>query len=399
MKDLLESVVPERPRSILFTSFEPSGDDHASAVIKILRAQYPDLRIFAWGGPKMKAAGAEIVESTGQNAVIGIPGLSKILEHRAINQRVNLWLLQNKISVHVPVDSPAANFPICTLAKRHGCKVVHLIAPQLWAWGGKLRIRKLRRLTDLVLCVLPFEEEWFRARGVATRFVGHPILDEPLDFDQLDENKASLPHGDDKVALMPGSRPSEIKKNFPVLLDAYHRLAEERPNIVGIIAATNEQTSQRMREIAQTLGGWPDSLEIVHSQTDTVIHWCNVAMVVSGTVTLQIARQHKPMVIVYKADPVMWALVGSWIFTTKFFTLPNLIADRAIVPELVPHFSDGETMFKLTRELLDSAEAYQTQADELSGVVQAFKGRHAAKAAAQAIAQLAELGEPEPQVL
>ncbi|HHN78407.1 MAG TPA: lipid-A-disaccharide synthase, partial [Phycisphaerales bacterium] len=145
--------MPAEP-AILFTGFEPSGDDHASAVIAELRRRHPGLRMYAWGGPKMGQAGAEIIEETGKDAVMGLPGLSKVLEHRRINQRIAAWLDRNPVRVHVPIDSPAANFPICKMARKRGVKVVHLVAPQVWAWG-KWRVNKLRRLTDFVCCLLP----------------------------------------------------------------------------------------------------------------------------------------------------------------------------------------------------------------------------------------------------
>ena len=167
--------------ALLFTAFEPSGDDHAAAVVAELRRRHPDLPIYGWGGPKMERAGATIIERTGHDAVMGMPGLAKILEHKRINGRIRRWLDQNPVAVHIPVDSPAANFPICKMTKARGIRVVHLVAPQIWAWGP-WRIKKLRRLTDLVLCLLPCEEAWFLTRGVRAKFIGHPLFDHPLDL-------------------------------------------------------------------------------------------------------------------------------------------------------------------------------------------------------------------------
>ncbi|MFN7022873.1 MAG: lipid-A-disaccharide synthase, partial [Phycisphaerales bacterium] len=176
--------------ALLFTAFEPSGDDHAAPVIAALRSRHPRLPIYAWGGPKMEAAGATIVERTGDDAVMGMPGLAKVLEHSRINRRIDDWLDDHRITVHVPVDSPAANFPICALTKARGAKAVHLVAPQIWAWG-QWRLKKLKRLTDLVLCLLPFEEEWFQARGVPARFIGHPLFDRTPDVAAADARIAA----------------------------------------------------------------------------------------------------------------------------------------------------------------------------------------------------------------
>jgi len=385
---------PSRKPSLLFTGFEPSGDDHASAVIAELRARHPDLTMHAWGGPKMEAAGATIVEQTGKDAVMGLPGLSKIREHRKINKRVAQWIREHGPTVHIPVDSPAANFPICAIAKKNDMRVVHLVAPQVWAWGT-WRIRKLRRLTDQVLCLLPFEEEWFRARGVRAEFVGHPLFDRQLDLAALDsEASAYEGFGDPNVrrlAIMPGSRPSEIRNNFPLQLGAFRELGKRHPELRGLVAATNEEVAQRLRDIAHEAGGWPDGLDITPGKADAVIRWCDLALVVSGTVTLQIARQHKPMVIFYKSNPVMYTLLARWLLSTEFFTLPNLVAGREIVRELVPHFEGAGPIIEAVNELIEQPKLAEIQADHLREITKSFEGANAALGAADAIERVGGL--------
>lgn len=376
---------------ILFTAFEPSGDDHASAVIAALRERWPHADIRAWGGPKMEAAGATIIARTGDDAVMGMPGLAKIQEHRRINADIARWIAQNPVAVHVPVDSPAANFPVCAITRPAGAKVVHLVAPQLWAWGP-WRIRKLRRLTDHVLCLLPFEETWFRERGVRATFIGHPLFDHAPDNGTLDAAIEGWPDGSPRIALMPGSRPGEMKGNFCLLLAAYNRLAREHPNMRGVIAATRPQVEPVLRQLAKDSQlEWPDSLGIRFGSTDAVVRWSDLALVVSGTVTLQIARQHRPMVIVYKSSRLLWALLARWIIRTPFFTLPNLVAGREIVPELVPHFGGSDPIADRAVELLENPDAYANQKRELATIADRFRGHHAATEAAAIIAEHAGL--------
>lgn len=377
--------------AILFTAFEPSGDDHAAAVITRLRTLYPKLKIYAWGGRKMQAAGAEVVQFTGDDAVMGMPGLAKIREHQRINTEIERWLRDHRISVHIPVDSPAANFPVCKLTKAAGARVVHLVAPQLWAWAP-WRIRKLRRLTDHVMCVLPFEQEWFRARGVDATFIGHPLFDQSLDTMMLDEQISSWERGEQNIALMPGSRPSEMKKNFPLLLGAYIKLNNEHKDMRGIVAATRKEIDPVLRQIAREAGmEWPDSLQIRHASTDAVVRWCDLAMVVSGTVTLQIAKQHKPMVIVYKLGRVAWTLIARWLIRTDYITLPNLIAGREICPELVPHFGGSEPIADRVVGLLEDQDAFATQVRELEAIGKVYDEQNAAENAAKIIARYAGL--------
>lgn len=371
------------PQRVLFTAFEPSGDDHASPVIKELRKLRPDVEIWAWGGQKMERAGARLVERTGANAVMGIPGLAKIQEHRRINERIERWMDAHPLSIHVPVDAPAANFPICELAKRRGTKVVHLVAPQIWAWGS-WRIAKLRRLTDLVLCLLPFEEGYFTTRGVPAKFVGHPIFDEPLDEARLAHEAADLPEGEPRIAIMPGSRPAELRKNFPVLVESFRMIREARPGAVGVAAAVDERGLAELRSLAPETEG----LLLAPDRTRAIIRWCDMALVVSGTVTLQLARQRKPMVAVYRHSRAMYYLIGWWIVSTTYFTLPNLIAGKEVIPEFVPHFGGPKPIVRAALRLLDDEQAAESQRRELGDVVSKFEGRDAARAAAEGIAEI-----------
>jgi lipid-A-disaccharide synthase len=381
--------------AVLFTAFEPSGDDHASAVIAELRKRHPDLAIHAWGGPKMRAAGAEVIQLTGADAVVGLPGMQKILEHRQINRDIAAWLAEHpQVKLHIPVDSPAANFPICKIAKHAGLTVIHLVAPQLWAWGP-WRVNKLRKRTDLVLCFLPFEEPFFRQRGVPARFIGHPLFDEPLDTNALIAEAHTMPQGEPSLAVLPGSRPAEIRRNFPVMLAAFRELRKRHPALRGLVAATTEEVRESLYDRASMHGGWPEGLDVVVGKTDLAIAWCDIAAAVSGTVTLQIARQHKPMVVMYKTNELTYKALGRFLITTDHFTLPNLIAGREIVPELVPYFTGHERLTNAVADLIKNHDAQRTQRKELADITAKFDNHTAASDAANAIEQSLNLAPRE----
>lgn len=384
--------------AILFTAFEPSGDDHASVVIAELKRRYPALPIFAWGGPKMEAAGAKIIERTGDDAVMGLPGWKKIREHQRMNGRIDDWVRERKasgipITVHVPTDSPAANFPICKITKRYHAKVVHLVAPQIWAWG-RWRIHKLRRLTDLVLCLLPFEKAFFERREVPARFIGHMLFDRAFDagaLADLDARAAAFPQGRPRIAIMPGSRPDELRRHFPVLLDAFRELRKRYPSCSGVVAATREPVAVNLRRVASERGGWPEGLAIAVKDTDAVVRWCDLALVKSGTVTMQVAKQVRPMVIFYKKSNPLFFLLARSVLATKMFSLPNVIAGKRIVPELVPHWGGPKRIVEEAIRVIDHPEHAESQRAAIREMLGKFDGMAAASLAADAILEIAGL--------
>lgn len=380
--------------SLLFTAFEPSGDDHAAAVIAELKRRHPTLTIYAWGGPKMERAGATIQERTGEDAVMGLPGIAKVLEHLRINARIDAFMGANKITVHVPVDSPSANTSICGIAKKHGARVVHLVAPQIWAWG-RWRIHKLRRVTDMLLCILPFEEEFFRKRYVPARFIGHFLFDKPIDTAATDQRAAAFDDGGEpRIAMMPGSRPDELRRHFPILLQAFRALLAKYPNARGIVAATNERVASQLREMATQRGGWPDQLRIVVQDTDAVIRWCQVAMVKSGTVTLQVAKQQRPMIVFYQKSNPFFYLMAKLVLSTKVFSLPNILAGKRIIPEFIPHWGGPVPLVRAVEELVDRPGQAQMQRYDLATILKPYEGLNAASLAADTIEEYAGLRSP-----
>jgi lipid-A-disaccharide synthase len=274
---------------------------------------------------------------------------------------------------------------------------VHLVAPQLWAWGP-WRIAKLRRRTDHVLCLLPFEEAWFTVRHVPATFVGHPLFDDPVDAGVLDAEarRRGLPEGPIRLLLLPGSRAKELKRNFPVMLGAFREWSAAHAGLVGVVAATNDQAASALEARAEELGGWPDNLLMVIGATDVGVRWCTTAVAVSGTVTLQVARQRRPMVILYKTNELAWKWLARHLITTRFISLPNLIAGREAVTELFPYFKGHERLRHAVEELITDADALDAQRSALDEICARFAGRTAATGAADAIERLAGMRAGAP---
>ncbi len=384
------TTAPRRGRAVLFTAFEPSGDAHAAPVIAELKARDPGLNIFAWGGPLMEAAGATLISSSCDDGAMGLNGFKKIFAVRSEIQKLKRWITQHRVLVHVPVDSPAANFPICQHLKPKGVRVAHLVAPQLWAWGG-WRIKKLKACTDVVMCLLPFEEAWFRKRQVMAKFIGHPVINRELNTADIAIRQKTLPQGSPRILLLPGSRSSEVKANLPLLVKSYVELSDRNRGSVGLIVAANDRLARLIRA---NIVDMPVGLHLVIGDIEAAVHWTDLALAVSGTVSLDLTRQHRPMIGIYRTGVLSW-LGAKIMLRTPFRLLPNIIAGRQIVPEFVPAppwigtrpIVDAATMF------LKDSRNVAIAAEELRRVVLRFHGRDPAHLAADIILRLVE-GRP-----
>ena len=330
----LDGMETARRGSILFTAFEPSGDAHAAPAIRALKARDPSLRIYAWGGPKMAAAGAEIIEQTATDGAMGLGGFLKAFEVSRIIKRIDRWSQGAGVRLHVPVDSPAANFPVCRRLRRRGTKTVHLVGPQMWAWGG-WRVKKLRRLTDLVLCLLPFEEGWFEDRQVPARYIGHPVIAKKIDQAEIAEQLQRFPSGSPRILILPGSRSGEIAANLRHQLKAFDEIRGRFRQAEAIILAANDRIAQR---IHRRIGTIPPNVHIATDRLEAAISWADLAFATSGTVSLDLTRQGTPLVGSYAIGPLQ-LLIASIFVRAPYKLLPNIVAGEQVVPEFVPYLS------------------------------------------------------------
>ncbi len=384
-------------RTLLVTAFEPSGDQVAAPLIAELKRRDPSLTVYALGGPRMAEAGAELLEETTADAVMLAGSLGKVFEHKARLKRLREWMSGRTLDALLPTDSPAANWSVCAQTRElhPNARIIHLVAPQLWAWGT-WRIRRMRRLSDHALCLLPFEPTWFRERGVDATFVGHPIFDRFRDSPpQPDPQIAEWSVGT-KLALLPGSRSSEVMKNLPTMLRVLAPLRDRVGRLTVVIAGSDDA---RDRLIRQMVDANPSGAGvIVHrvvGRTDAVLRWADGVLVCSGTATLQVAAHRKPMVILYNASRFMWHALGRWLVSTRTFTLPNLIgAELGLdeggrrVPEFVPHFGDPKPVVEALAPLLVDSAPRARQLELFEAIHGAFEGVRFTDTAADTVQQL-----------
>ncbi len=373
---------------ILFTAFEPSGDARAAPVIAALRSARPEVPIWAFGGPQMEQSGAQIIERTTEDAVMLAGAALQVPRHLRRLRTLRRWLADRRVEALVPVDSPAANWSVCRLIRRArpDARIVHLVAPQLWAWAP-WRIRKLRVLTDHVLCLLPFEPDWFGRRGVSASFVGDPLFP-PVIASAPAESDESGAAACTRVALLPGSRRHDVRANWPTMLEAFRRLRAAHRKLVGTVAALNDEIADRVRGSILPA----DGIEVRVGEVDAVLAWAQVALVKSGTGSLQTAAAGVPMVIVYNIDRWKWHLVGRWLVPIRTLTLPNLIAESQglgrAVPELVPHFGQVAPVVAALEPLLTDPDRWRQQKAVMRRIAEPFAGVRYGQTAARRIIEI-----------
>ena len=369
--------------AVLFTAFEPSGDRIAAPVIRALGEAEPKLAIFAWGGPHMQEAGATVVSQSASGAAMGLSALKRVGQMRREVNSIRHWIPTCRLLAHVAVDSPAVNFHVAKVTRKAGARIVHLAAPQLWAWG-RWRLGKLRRSTDLLLCLLPFEEEWFTNRNIPAKFIGHPSINRKLDLDAMREQMHGLPQGAPRVAIFPGSRLHEVRANIRLLVDAYAELQGRHASLGGVIVAASPELARAIRKRVTV---FPTGLHMVTQLADPAIAWCDLAITVSGTMTLDIAAYRTPMIGVYKTSFLAW-LGSKLLLRTSFRLLPNIIAEREIVPEFVPHFGGSLPIVKRASRYLADSKKAAIQSEELHRVCFRFANHDPAREAASHILNL-----------
>lgn len=308
---------------IFFSVGEPSGDLHGANLIRALKSRRPDIRCVGYGGPKMAEAGCQLHEDLTRWAIMWFLRVFLNLHNFiGLMLRANRYFRDHKPDAVVLIDYPGFNWWIAARAKANGIPVFYYGTPQIWAWAG-WRIGKMRRLIDHALCKLPFEEGWYRERGVNATYVGHPYFDElenqHLDTDflrQQTENTVPL------VTLLPGSRSQEVTSNLPVFLETARKIQNEVPGVRFAIAAFNDRHAALAFEHVLASGV---EAEVHVDLTPELIHSATCCLACSGSVSLELLYHEKPAVIHYRISRIAnW--VQSKFRKVKYITLVNLLS-------------------------------------------------------------------------
>jgi len=332
------------PMRIFLSTGEPSGDLHAANLIRALRRRLPDAEFVGFGGPNMEQAGARLLYPLVDLAVMWfVRVLLNLNKFFALLKQADDYFRDERPDAVILIDYPGFHWWVARKAKARGIPVYYYVPPQIWAWAG-WRVAKMRKSVDHVLCSLPFEPAWYHARGVpGAVHVGHPYFDE-LAERALDEpflaDQRGL--GGPVVALLPGSRTQEVKRNLPVMIRAAARVAADRPGVRFVVACLHERHRTLAREILREAGTSPPRLDIFAARTPELIRLADVAWAVSGSVGLELMVEALPTVVLYTIRPLdLW--IARRFIKARYISLVNLLADAEVMPEyLTPRDASGE---------------------------------------------------------
>jgi lipid-A-disaccharide synthase len=323
------------PKKLFFSVGEPSGDQHAARLIESLVRQDANISVRGFGGSKMLAAGFKQDFDLTQLAVIGFAEVLPKLRHFfRIKEMARSIFANEKPDAIVLVDFPGFNWHIAALAKDKGVPVFYYMPPQLWAWGS-WRIAKMKRTVDHVLCALPIEVDYFRSHGMHATLVGHPFFEhvqqQSLDQTWMNDRNSE---GTKRIAVLPGSRRRELASIWPLQLKVIASLHQRFPNICFDIACLNEKHLHICKTIYEESKTVNLPIEFHAGKTSEAIEISHCVLMKSGSVSLEVLARRKAACVVYHASPSTYR-IGRWLTNLKYFSLPNILADRMIVPEFL----------------------------------------------------------------
>ena len=379
--------------AIMLSAGEASGDLHGGTLCRALRELSPGVRLFGMGGHHMAAAGMEvIVDPTGQAAVgtseaVGrVPALYRA--YRAMGRR----LLADRPRALVLIDFPEFNLRLARRARRAGVPVVYFIAPQLWAWRAG-RVRQMARRVKRVLAVFPFEPPLYERARVPVTFIGHPLLDVlPLHLTREEaRRRLGADPGHSLIGLLPGSRPGEVARLLPAMLEAARRLAAADGRRRFVLGLAPTVASEQVAAILRESGPGLPSIDQVSGRTYEVMAAADTLLIASGTATLEAALLGAPMVICYRVSRLT-ELLARALTRVRWIGLPNLVSGRAVVPELIQGAVTGVRLAEEAARLLEDPVAATAQRAAFKDLRARLGEPGVGRRAAQAVLDTARAG-------
>ncbi|HEX8544138.1 MAG TPA: lipid-A-disaccharide synthase [Pseudomonas sp.] len=366
---------------IALVAGEASGDILGSGLMRAIKARHPDAQFIGVGGPLMEAEDMVSYFPMERLSVMGlVEVLGRLRELLAKRKVLIQTLIDEKPDVFIGIDAPDFTLNIELQLRRAGIKTVHYVSPSVWAWRQK-RVLKIREGCDLMLTLLPFEARFYEEKGVPVKFVGHPLADTiPLEADRA-AARAELGLGDGPVvALMPGSRGGEVGRLGTLFLDAAQLLLAQRPGLRFVLPCASPQ---RRAQIEQLLQGRELPLTLLDGGSHLALAACDAVLIASGTATLEALLYKRPMVVAYRMAPITFWILKRLV-KSPYVSLPNLLAQRLLVPELLQDAATAETLAQTLLPLLEGGQEQTSGFDEIHRTLR----RDASNQAAEAVLSL-----------
>ena len=379
---------------VMISCGEASGDLYAAALAGEIRQRVPGAEIFGFGGPRLKAAGGELLGEYTKFSVTGLTEALRVVPRSFAMIRHLLAAAEaRRPDVFVPIDFPDFNFRLMKGLRGQGVPVVYYVGPQLWAWRPS-RMETIKAAADRVLLIFPFEAQIYRDAGVDARFVGHPLVDlaragQPRS--PFLRDRGLIPEAP-TVALLPGSRPNELEHTIPRMVAALALIRDKVPDVQFIVACAPNIEDWQFAPL-MTAGEGTHRPILVHDRADDVIASSDVAITASGTATVQCALHERPMVVVYRLSPLTYRL-GRPFVKVDTYAMPNLIAGRHIVPELIQDDFTPARVATETVVLLTDRALHARTREALRRVREQLGSSGASGRAAEAVLEVALAGKP-----
>ncbi|NOR20598.1 MAG: lipid-A-disaccharide synthase [Xanthomonadales bacterium] len=340
--------------SIALVAGEASGDQLGAALIRAIRQKNPETRFSGIGGPLMQAAGMDCWWDSSQLSVMG---LFEVISHlpRLVKLRRQLMqrLLELKPAVFIGIDAPDFNLGVEKKLKAQNIPTIHYVSPTVWAWRPG-RVKSIARATDRVMCLFPFEPSYYQQQDVAADYTGHPLADEiPYQVSvESARHSLNLESNGIYIALLPGSRLSEVEKLSTPMLDAAVILSKQNPDIGFLMPAASELISNRFKSILHNYPGV--NCRVFSGRSKDVMAAADIVVCASGTATLEVMLVNRPMVVCYRLAGMTYNL-AKWLklVKIKYFSLPNILASEELVPELMQDEVNGQNISDEVSRWLD----------------------------------------------
>lgn len=373
-----------RPLRVALVAGEASGDILGAGLMQALKEKHPQIEFIGVGGPRMEAEGLVSAFPMERLAVMGlVEVLGRLRELLGRRKRLVRELIAARPDVFIGIDAPDFNLGLELKLRQAGIKTVHYVSPSVWAWRQK-RVLKIRQACDLMLTLFPFEARFYLEHRVPVRFVGHPLANTiPLQVDRAGA-RAAVGLGEDEtvVALLPGSRGGEVARLGELFLDTAARLRALRPGIRFVLPCAS---AERRAQLEAMLAGRSLPLLLLDGRSHEALAACDAVLIASGTATLEALLHKRPMVVAYKVAPLTYRILKRLV-KSPYVSLPNLLAERMLVPELIQDAATPDALAQALAPLLNDG-VVQTEGFD---VIHRALRQDASQQAADAVLKLVE---------